>query len=141
MTIIPDKAKKYQGLCVSRVPNLKGIECDTTAQITRRAQEQMIVYLAGIVAQRLFNPRTCRNYHAETDYQNVLDLATYLMLENELDPFLAWMVKRTENLLRLGWKAVETLAAQLIQRRTIRGADAREIIRTAPCEPRWETER
>ena len=48
------------------------------------------------------------------------------------------MAARTENLIRQNWKAVEVLAAELVRRRTINGKDAREIIRMAPFEPKWD---
>ena len=97
-----------------------------------------MVALAGVVAQRLFNPRTFRTLHGDSDHREVLAYVGHLMRENETEPFLDWMEVRTDNLLRDNWKAVEMLAEKLICRQTISGEEAHEIIRTAPFEPNWD---
>src|SRR5712692_3116908 len=97
VTIIPNKADKYVGCCFTRRgPSMKGIDCEVTPKITRDAHNLIIFSMAGICAQRLFNPRTFRSFHGSTDYRTVVDFATHLTRENELEAFLKWMEIRTE---------------------------------------------
>jgi hypothetical protein len=141
VTIIPSRIEKYAGCCFTqRGPSLKGIDWDVTPKIRRDAHDLIMFSMAGICAQRLFNPRTLRSFHGSMDYRTVVDFATHLTRENELEPFLRWMEIRTENLIRDNWNAVEMLAAELVRHREVTGKEAHEIIRSAPFSPNWDNE-
>ena len=138
VTIIPNRVENYVGCVFSKQASVRGIDCDVTPRLTRNAHGRIASALAGIWAQRLFNPRTCRNLHASEDYSQAISLAEHLLTgENELQPFLEWMYARTENLLRNNWKAVELVAEELIRHREISGKEAHAIIESAPFEPKW----
>ena len=139
MTIVPNKSENYAG-CVffGKQPSVKGIDTDPSPKIRRAAEQRILVSLAGLCAQRLFNPRTCRSFHGHEDFKVILLYVGHLMRENETEPFLKWMEVRTENILRDNWKAVEVLADELIRRRELTGQEAHQIIRDAPFDPRWD---
>jgi ATP-dependent Zn protease len=138
ITIVPNRLENYKG-CVyfAKQPNVKGIDRDPSPRITRAAQEKILTSLAGLCAQRVFNPRTCRSLHGYEDYKEVLLYVGHLIRENETEPFLKWMEVRTENILRDNWKAVEVLAEELIRRHEIGGQEAHRIIQNSPFEPKW----
>jgi ATP-dependent Zn protease len=139
VTIIPNKKENYQGCVQAKQASVKGIDCEVSPRLERAARGRIISALAGICAQRLFNPRTCRSYHPRQDYQQAISLAEHLLTgPKEMEPFLDWMMARTENLLRNNWKAVELLAEELIRRLELSGKEAHEIIRSAPFEPKWD---
>lgn len=139
VTIVPSKTENYVGCAFAKMGSVKGIDSEVTARLERTAYRRIVAALAGICAQRLFNPRTCRNYHGSEDYKQAISLAGHILTgENEMEPFLKWMEVRTENLLRNKWKAVELLAEELLRRREIKGDEAHEIIMAAPFEPKWD---
>jgi len=92
ITVVPNKSQNYVG-CVffAKQPSVKGIDRDPSSKITRAAQERIMVSLAGLCAQRLFNPRTCRSFHGDEDFKEVLLYVGHLVRENEAKPFLNWM--------------------------------------------------
>jgi hypothetical protein len=139
MTIVPSKSQNYAG-CVfyGKQPSVKGIDTEPSPKVKRTAEERILVSLAGMCAQRLFNPRTWRSFHGYEDFKEILVYVGHLMRENETEPFLKWMEVRTENLLRDNWNAVEVLAEELIRRREISGQEARRIIQNAPFKPKWD---
>jgi ATP-dependent Zn protease len=139
ITVVPNKSQNYVG-CVffAKQPSVKGIDRDPSSKITRAAQERIMVSLAGLCAQNLFNPRTCRSFHGDKDFKEVMLYVGHLVRENEAKPFLNWMEVRTDNLLRDNWKAVEVLAEELIRCREISRKEAHQIIQDAPFEPKWD---
>jgi len=139
ITIVPSKSENYVG-CVffGKRPSVKGIDRDPSPKIRLAAEERILVSLAGLCAQRLFNPLTCRSLHGQEDFKEVLLYVGHLIRENETELFLKWMQVRTENHLRDHWKAVEVLAEELIRRREISGEEAERIIQDAPFKPMWD---
>jgi hypothetical protein len=98
LAIVPRKSENYVGcLYFAKQPSVKGIEKDSSPRITRAAQERILTSLAGLCAQRLFNPCTGRSIHGYEDFKEMLLYVGHLMRENEAEPFLKWMEVRVEN--------------------------------------------
>jgi len=86
---------------------------------------------AGDIAERRYNARGVRHYHAESDRHSAIEVLSYVAgSPMEFEAWLKLLYIRTENLLSSPgtWRAVERLAAALVQRRAIPGKEAREII-------------
>jgi hypothetical protein len=92
------------------------------------------VSLAGQIAEALHARRRPARYSHAADDDNAVDYATEVCgSAEECSAWINWLFIRTRNHLQLGhiWLAVEFLAEELMKRKTIRSADARDIIRGA----------
>lgn len=134
VTIVPDAGRGTLGLCQGTPPG-RGFRPDAAVdgRTMRRLQDQVMVLLAGGIAEYEF---TRRHNHrgCDHDYRVAADLAGYACGGGkELEFFLGWLGERVRGLLRnrAHWPAVEALAAALMERRTIGGADARRVIHEA----------
>jgi len=89
------------------------------------------MYLAGGIAQRRYCPQSVRKYHAENDRHDAIDVMIHLAEGKELEAWLRLLYIRTENMLANPdvWRAVQRLAEALVERKTISGKEATEIIR------------
>jgi hypothetical protein len=131
VTIVPDQTAGSLGSSASRQYVNRDIELDCSDRNRIRAERKVQVCLAGEVAQRRHDPRSVRRYHAKSDRRAAISLLTYFATERkELEAWFNLLHIRTENLLSNPdiWRAVERLAVALIERRTILGKDATEII-------------
>jgi hypothetical protein len=95
--------------------------------------------LAGEAAQRRFNPRSVRKHHGHSDRQNVIDLLSYLCEPSSkvMTHYSAMLDARARAAVQnpLNWRAIKTLADELMQRRTIKGRELREFIRSVCFAP------
>jgi len=100
-----------------------------------RCYEQIMTSLAGPLAERRFTGRLNRRgagYDGTSsvvrgsDYDTVSDLVLRLAGEDAQDQLALgrWLQRRTENMLSNYWKAVEAVAAALVERGTIKGQAA-----------------
>jgi hypothetical protein len=92
----------------------------------------MMIALAGAEAERI-HAGGRNNKGTGFDDELVTTLATFVIDERgeELPAFVNWLTIRTRNLLKLpqNWRAVEELAAALLERGEIGAAEAKGIIR------------
>ncbi len=97
------------------------------------AERHAIYCIAGIEAQKRFNPHSVRHYHAKADREAALEGLVRLAASNTI--LLYWRILkiRANNLLknRGTWKAVKALADELMKRKTLSGDEAFEIMRNA----------
>jgi hypothetical protein len=131
VTIVPDKERESSG-STSLVQTVRRADIDSSGRNSIRAERAVQVMLAGQIAQRRYNPRSIRHYHAESDRKSAIDLLFYFTADTkELEAWLKLLHIRTENMLSNPdvWNAVKRLAAALVQMRTIRRKEAIEIIR------------
>ena len=82
--------------------------------------------------QRNFNPQSVRIYHSNSDHKAVCAILERLV-EPSSDVFPAYyrlMKLRAEALVQndVNWSAIEILARELLQRRTLKGSALREFI-------------
>ncbi len=135
VTIIPDQATGNMGCPTSRLAIIgNSLEMNASDRNRIRAEEKVQVLLAGEIAERRDNPGSVRHYHGESDRAGAINILSYFTAEQrELEAWLKLLQIRTENLLSNPdiWRAVERLATALIERWTIPGGEATEIINRA----------
>jgi hypothetical protein len=131
VTIVPDEAAGTGGSSAHRGIIDPSIEYDTSDRNRIRAEKTVQSFLAGEVAQRRYNPRSVRNHHGYFDRHEAINTLSYFTNEEEeLRAWLKLLRIRAECMFRNPdvWRAVERLGAALMERRTIGGKEATEII-------------
>jgi hypothetical protein len=92
-------------------------------------EKNIMVYLAGGIAQRRHNVHSYRRYHAKTDHEVARDFARRIAGHDEgaalLLRYLDW---HTDLLVTCYWDEIECVAAALLERRTLKRGKVREII-------------
>jgi hypothetical protein len=63
---------------------MRGLDSDTSDKKRLRVERDILVALAGMEAQRRFRSRSVRRYHAQQDYQNAVDRASYFFPDPEV---------------------------------------------------------
>jgi hypothetical protein len=109
----------------------RDIEWNRSDRNLIRAQRLVQICYAGSIAQRLHNPRSVQHYHSQADCEHAIYVLSHLIYEtNELEACLRWLLIRTQNMFSDSnvWRGVQRLAEALVQRGTICGKDATEII-------------
>jgi hypothetical protein len=127
--IVPDAG--FDG-CV-HIPILltKTIETEPTDRMRLLAEKHAVMSLSGIEAQRRYRPSSVRNYHASQDYHNAADIIGYFCESpEELDAYLRLLHIRAKALIQSPaiWGSVERVAAALLERNRLTGADLRSLI-------------
>jgi hypothetical protein len=91
-----------------------------TGRMCLRIEEDVMVSLAGGVAQRCFRPSSVRSYHSRSDHESALGLLMYIVGdERELKAYWRLLMVRTENFVRLPfrWMQIEAIAKALMKKR------------------------
>jgi hypothetical protein len=123
-----DEAKGF----VSRQNPLRKAQLDIKEISTRRRtqiEDLIVVSYAGPIAQRCFNVRSYRHYHATADRAEAINLAGYLVGSNkELEAYLKWLWVRTEDFVERSWTQIETVARWLLDHETVTGTSIRTLV-------------
>ena len=122
VTIVPDG--EYLGLCRhAKVIRGRYPEADDSDRTRLRMEKHGMIALGGPIAQRLYNPRSVRRYHASSDYRSVADVALRVSSGSteQAEAWMTWLEIRTSDALRLRWVVVKALAEELMERRTVAG--------------------
>lgn len=119
VTIVPDQREGTDGSVFHRRVVGKDIEYDQSGKNVLRAERLVQLSFAGEIAKRRYNSRSIRGHHSESDRQKAMDVLSHLATnEKEVEAWLKLLYIRTENMLSNPdvWRAVERLAAELMQR-------------------------
>jgi hypothetical protein len=105
-------------------------DAETPRRTRSRIENLVAVCYAGPIAERRFNVRTYRHFHAQSDYERAANLAGYLVgSDKELEAYLKWLWVRTENFVEQEWwEQIQTVAELLLDRETVNGASIRELV-------------
>jgi len=133
VSVVPDP--NYDGIC-SQVQQtwFEKLDREDSDSITKKAERQMMVALAGPEAQRKFAPTSIRRHQARGDIKAVFECAFSICGSAEEASALVELLRiRTRNLLGMPfvWKGVKALAKQLLKRNEISGKHAKAIIESA----------
>lgn len=94
-----------------------------------KVEKEIMIQLAGPIAQRLYKPQSYRSYHARGDHQNAVDFAFRLFSSTaQIEAYLKFLDVLTRERLQADWIVVEAIATALVQQRTIRGADVHRLV-------------
>jgi hypothetical protein len=112
------------------------IEWDSSDRNVLRAERLAQICFAGGIAQRRYCPQSVRRHHAEGDRRDAIGVMIHLAEGKELEAWIKLLYLRTENMLANPdvWRAVQRLADALVEKKTIRGKEATEIIRAGFLE-------
>ena len=92
------------------------LEMDHSGRIKLKMEKRARIALAGVIAQKLYRPRSVRRYHASEDYKNVSEYALRANgSANEAEAWLLWLEIGTQETLQTCWSAVEGLAEELLR--------------------------
>jgi hypothetical protein len=102
-------------------------KCD----VKRNRDTEIMISLAGEIAQRLYAPRSCRRWGAQTDYERVYKtVRSYITLSPRAgEAYIAYLKVCAEEALQLNWYLVEALAAELLLSRTLDGGETERFLR------------
>jgi len=129
VTIVP--TEDALGSCsASRWPRNSNPEYSTDLLTLKRLESDIIVFLAGHIAEKHFSGRN--NWVGSShDRRAAADYASYLVgSDEELAAYQEWLWIRTEGLVRVYQQEIATLATSLLTEKTIQGKRAREIFLT-----------
>lgn len=126
VTIIPENDSaghcKHEKITV-------GDYADNSPRACKRIEISAMISLAGTLAQRIHNPRSVRHYRAMSDYKQACNAAMTLNgSARQETAWLKWIEIKTEDVLRLRWRAVEALSQELMQRKALNGNEARAVV-------------
>jgi hypothetical protein len=113
--------------------DFEGIEWGfTSARAQRRAENSMLISLAGTAAQRRHNPRGVRVPHGKSDREQVYEILSRLCGPSP-EMFRAYyrlMDLQARAFVRtpVNWQAIEILANELLRVRTLSGKSLRAFI-------------
>jgi hypothetical protein len=106
-------------------------EWDASPQVRLRGERLIRVSLAGMIAQRRFNPRTVRHYHGAEDHAKAVDMIFRLAASDEhADAYMKLLEIETRIIVHQRWELIGAFAAELMIRRLMIGAEANHFIRT-----------
>lgn len=122
----------YLGQAVHPHP-LRGMEYfDYSPKTQRRAENTVKICLAGVAAQRKYNPRSVRRSSGSRDYEEACGVLFRLCDsdEEEMRAYFRLLQIQTRNLVEnpVNWKAIDILARELLKRRTMSRKSLREFI-------------
>jgi len=118
---------------VEHVNQLWGSTIDSNRSDANRlkAERHVRVSLAGQLAQRKFDRRTVRKWHAQRDHESAVNVLGHLVQSNrELEAWLDLLSIQTEQLLKLHWQMVRGLAQELMKRNRMGGKELRDWLNT-----------
>ena len=107
------------------------LEIDSSPRAQRRVENMALVCCAGPAAQRRFDPKRFRSYHAQGDWYEAMNLLSYLTNDDEvLMAHFKLIELRARKLIALPsvWSLIEAVARALLERRHLTGKEVRAII-------------
>jgi hypothetical protein len=128
-TIIPDGVA-FGGVHTKNIFRDKPDVNDSDA-VRLRCERKAMVSLAGIIAQRKFNNRSVRHGHGSADRETAIDLMSYFFAPPVLEANLKFLIVQVESLFEhhpYAWQLVEAVAAALLEKKQLSGAELRQII-------------
>ena len=93
-----------------------------------------MVAMAGVEAQRRFNPRSVRSQHGAGDRELVADYALRCAGSAEQAQLLAhlWRVQ-ARDFAKVRWDAIQHVAAALLEQQTLDADQVRRLVFTMPA--------
>jgi ATP-dependent Zn protease len=100
-----------------------------------RMQEQVMIFLAGLIAQSMFSPGSGRSSQAPADRDEAGDIASHLTSsDEEREALIGWLESRTRGILRLHSDLVESLTKELLAKGSLQGVEVERLLRESSRE-------
>ncbi len=127
VTIDPDE--DYVGFCRhEKIIRGRFPETDNSDRMRLKLERHVMISAAGPIAQKLYNPRSFRNYHASADYETVMTWALNANgSQKQAEAWLRWLEIRTKETLQVRWAIVKGLAEELLRANTLSGDKVQEL--------------
>lgn len=94
-----------------------------------KAERHVRVSLAGHLAQHRFDRKSVRDWHAEQDRHDSVNLLSHFVAsDRELNAWLRLLEIQTEQILKLRWPFVRALARDLMHRKQMSGNEVRACL-------------
>jgi len=100
-------------------------------ELQRKVENSVLISFAGPQAQKYFNPKGFRSYHAEKDYECVVELLFRLEQDQDvLKHYFRMLDCKARNFVRSPnhWKAICDLAKALLAQPKMSGREVRETV-------------
>lgn len=107
-------------------------DVEMTGAMRLKAENRVIVSLAGPVAQRIYRPSSVRGHHGRSDRASAVDLLSFFAgSTRELTAYLRWLQVRTEEYVgsSLWWTMIDAVADALIARDRLSVSEIKVIVR------------
>jgi hypothetical protein len=130
-SIVPDPAHGTLGHVKHRPwPSGPPPDADLPDRVRRHAEPRIILALAGVVAEKRRHGRRHNWVGADADTRAAIDYMGDFVSDRQLQPYINWMWARTEDFVDLRWPEIEAVALALLDRRTMRGREIRDVVRS-----------
>jgi hypothetical protein len=104
----------------------KNPDSDRTAV---QMEKHIRVCLAGPIAQRIYDPRSCRTLHCHSDNQSAANIALNLYGSSKVaTEFLKYLSVSADELLHQSWHMVKALANEFMSKRTMTGEEVKTFL-------------
>jgi ATP-dependent Zn protease len=104
-------------------------DTDDSDRMRLKIEKRVRIALAGVIAQKLYNPRSFRNYHASADYEAAVDMALHVSgSAKQAEAWLKWLEICTRDTIQAQWSIVEGLAEALLKESTLNGEQVQRLV-------------
>jgi hypothetical protein len=108
----------------------RDMEWGDSPRVRIRGERLIRVCLAGEIAQRRFDARSIRHYHGAEDRAKAANVISYLASPGEhADAYMRLLEIETQKIVEEWWELIGALAAALITRCRMTGAEATAFMR------------
>jgi|HubBroStandDraft_6_1064221.scaffolds.fasta_scaffold07671_4 ATP-dependent Zn protease len=108
-------------------------EFDTSDRMRLHLEKRAMIYFAGIEAQRSFDSRSVRHYHASSDYHCAVDLLGYFFESSVLEARIKFLVLRTQQKIKVKsvWTRIVTVAEALQRQEHLKRSEVEAVMFSA----------
>jgi len=130
--------------------NKMHLTIDISKKARLRAEQSIMIKLAGPIAQKRYSAKSIYNYRANVDWLEAVDLALRLNAgEHAAMAYIDWLEYKTTDLVEHEWPIIKRIAGALLRQKTVSSADFKKLLTVAgllllvlliPFRPRIRTE-
>ena len=92
------------------------------------AEKEVLISLAGQIAQRKYKPSSVRRYHASSDYEHAENVAlSQNGLSETTNAYLERLARRAQDMLSENWNFVVAVAGELVAKKEIQGCELESL--------------
>ena len=115
-----------------RAVTSRQVDKDNFGMARLKAEKDVMVMLAGGIAQKKFDPKTYKRDHCRSDFQSAWEMLSFFSRsEKETVAYREYLKLRTENFIvcrPYRWKMIQAVAEELLLRQTLTGQQVKEAI-------------